>query len=104
MTSTLLGILLVAGVLAGYLAGWIGVPKVSLYILMGLVIGPSMLGWIPKEHLHDFDPVLKLALAMVLLEIGSRFRMGMIRRIIRSAVPLSLGELIGLVTLGAGSR
>lgn len=89
-----LGILLIAGVLAGYLAGWIGVPKVSLYILVGLAIGPSILGWIPKQHLHEFDPVLKLALAMVLLEIGSRFRVGMIRRIIRSAVPLSLGELV----------
>jgi len=88
-----LGILLIAGVLAGYLAGWIGVPKVSLYIIAGLLIGPSVLGLIPGSHLEEFDPVLKLALAMVLLEIGSRFRVGMIRRIIRSAVPLSLGEL-----------
>ncbi|MBD3674341.1 MAG: cation:proton antiporter [Planctomycetaceae bacterium] len=98
-----LGILLVAGVIAGYLAGWVGVPKVCLYILAGLFIGPSLLGWIPEDHLHELDPVLKLALAMVLLEIGSRFKVGMIRRIIRSAVPLSLGELgmtFGLVAGG----
>lgn len=97
-----LGILLVAGVIAGYLAGWIGVPKVSLYIVAGLFIGPSVLGWIPAEHLHEFDPVLRLALAMVMLEIGSRFRVGMIKRIIRAAVPLSLGELVftfAIVTL-----
>jgi len=97
-----LGILLIAGVIAGYLAGWIGVPKVCLYIVAGLVIGPSLLGWIPEGHLHELDPVLKLALAMVLLEIGSRFKVGMIRRIIRSAVPLSLGELCLTFGLVAG--
>ena len=98
-----LGILLVAGVIAGYLAGWVGVPKVCFYIIAGLAIGPYAIGWIPENHLHELDPVLKLALAMVLLEIGSRFRVGMIRRIIHSAVPLSLGELgmtFGLVAGG----
>ncbi len=97
-----LGMLLVAGVIAGYLAGWIGVPKVSLYILAGLALGPSLLGWIPPNHLHELDPVLKLALAMVLLEIGSRFKVGMIRRIIHSAVPLSVGELVFTFVLVSG--
>jgi len=97
-----LGILLMAGVVAGYLAGWIGVPKVCLYIVFGLLIGPSVLEWIPRDHVHELEPVLKLALAMVLLEIGSRFKVGMIRRIVRAAVPLSLGELAMTFGLVAG--
>jgi Kef-type K+ transport system membrane component KefB len=98
-----LGILFLAGLAAVILAERLGVPRVTLYIVVGLLIGPSLLNWIPHEHLEEFDPVLKLALAMVLLEIGSRFTFASFRQIIPAAVPLSIGELavtLSLVTLG----
>lgn len=94
MTLTLsLGILFAAGMVAVMLANWLEVPRVTLYVVVGLLVGPSLLDWIPGAHLEELDPVLKLALAMVLLEIGGRFTFTSLRRIIRAAVPLSGGEL-----------
>lgn len=98
-----LGLLLAAGLIGGQIAGWIGLPRVTLFILMGLLLGPSALDWIPHEHVHELEPILNLALAIVLLQIGSRFTLVSFRRIMRAAAPLSLGELtctFGLVTLG----
>lgn len=98
-----LGILFLAGLAAVILAERLGVPRVTLYIVVGLLIGPSLLNWIPHEHLEEFDPVLKLALAMVLLEIGSRFTFASFGQIMPAAVRLSIGELavtLSLVTLG----
>ena len=88
-----LGILFVAGLAAAILASRLGIPRVTFYIVIGLLIGPSLFDLIPKHHLEELDPVLKLALAMVLLEIGSRFTLDSFRRVIRTALPLSLGEL-----------
>ncbi|WP_166829976.1 cation:proton antiporter domain-containing protein [Thalassoroseus pseudoceratinae] len=98
-----LGILLTAGLIGGVIAGWIGTPRVTLFIVMGLLLGPSALDWIPHEHLHELEPVLNLALAIVLMQIGSRFTLVSFRRIMKAAVPLSLGEIVctfGLVALG----
>ena len=98
-----LGLLLAAGVFGGMIAGSIGLPRVTLFILMGLLLGPSAFDWIPHEHLHELKPVQNLALAIVLLQIGSRFTLVSFRRIMRAAVPLSVGELVctfGFVVLG----
>ncbi len=88
-----LGILFIAGLAAALVASRLGIPRVTFYIVIGLLVGPSLFDLIPERHLEELDPVLKLALAMVLLEIGSRFTLDSFRRVIRTALPLALGEL-----------
>ena len=88
-----LGVLLAAGALAGRVSKLVPLPKVTLYILAGLILGPSLLDWIPPAHLHQLDPVLKLALALVLFSLGSRFSLQTFRGLLHRVVPISLGEL-----------
>lgn len=98
-----LGILLAAGVVGDALARVVRLPKVTFYIVLGLLLSPSVFGLVPEEHLHELDPVLKLALALVLLDIGSRFTLAGIGSVLRRVWALSLGELCGaflLVSLG----
>ena len=47
-------LLLILTTLAGHLANRIGIPSVIGQILVGIVVGPAMLGWIHLEC-HGFE-------------------------------------------------
>ncbi len=94
-----LGICLAAGVLADLLH----LPKVTAYLLVGLFVGPSVLDLIPEGHVELFEPVLKLAMAVVLFNLGCEFTFNKVRRLASHCLALSIGEIVttwGLVTVG----
>jgi Kef-type K+ transport system membrane component KefB len=95
----LLGICLAAGVLADVLH----LPKVTAYLLVGLLVGPSFLDVIPEDHVHLFGPVLKLAMAVVLFNLGCEFTFTKVRRIAAHCLAVSAIEIAmtaSLVTIG----
>ncbi|MBI1309705.1 CBS domain-containing protein [bacterium] len=101
--ASTLGILLGVSLLAGTLAEYLRLPKVTAFLLVGMVLGPSVLEWIPEEHVHSFDTMLKLAMALVLFGLGCQFPVRRILQIVPRAIALSVGELTGtliIVTLG----
>jgi Kef-type K+ transport system membrane component KefB len=106
----MLGLLLLAALAAGGLAGYLRLPKVTAYLLVGAAVGPTQLGWIGKEQIDFFDPLTKLAISLVLFNLGCHFPLARARRIFRRVLRLSLGELgttfllvgLGLAALGPG--
>lgn len=90
--SSTIGLLLAASLVVGLLADLIHLPKVTAYLLVGLVLGPSVFNVIPHENAHAFDPLLKLAMALVLFNLGAQFAFTRIRAIARRGLGLSLGE------------
>jgi len=98
-----LGLLLVVALLAGGLGRLLRLPKVTSYLLAGVLLGPSLLNWIPADHVHQIEPLTKLAIALVLFNLGCHFPLGRVRRILRRAMRFSMGELGAtflLVTVG----
>ncbi len=96
-----LGLLLGVCLAAGLFAEWLHLPKVTAYLLVGLLVG--MLGWIPKDHVESFGPMLKLAMAVVLFNLGCEFTFKKVRNIAGHCLALSVGEIVAtcsLVTLG----
>lgn len=105
MTSEGLALLLtsVAAVLAGIVATAIGrvarIPLVVFEILLGMLLGPSLLGWIQPNDVTD--ALADFGLAMLFFMAGSEIDFAAIRG--RPLVRASLGWLISLaagVTLG----
>ena len=88
-----LGLLLVAALLAGGLSEFLRLPKVTAYLLAGVVLGPSVLNWIPEDHVTRIEPLTKLAIALVLFHLGLQFPMVRVRRIFWRVLRLSSGEL-----------
>ena len=43
-----MGLLVMGGFLAGELAASIALPRVTAYLLFGIVVGPSLASWLPK--------------------------------------------------------
>lgn len=117
--------LLGSALLAGTAAQRLHLPRVTAYLLVGLVLGPhtpllelverivqqfglnvSLAGYhIPESHLHYLEPVGKFAIALVLFKMGCNFPLTRFRRIVVRLLPISLGELgttMFLVTAGLG--
>ena len=100
-----LGILLGVALLAGALAGFVRIPKVTAYLLVGALLGPSALQWLETEQIGLLEPLTKLAIALVLFNLGCHFTLARARRILRRVLRLSAGELtitFLLVFLGLG--
>jgi len=89
-----LGLLLASSLVAGLIAELIHLPKVTAYLLVGLALGPSLFDVIPKENTHSYEPLLNLAMALVLFNLGSDFDFKKVRKIARRGLILAAGELI----------
>jgi Kef-type K+ transport system membrane component KefB len=121
-----LGLLLAAALLGGMVAERVHLPKVTAYLVVGLLLGPYTLEslpqavfsviprqffaitTIPKTHLTFLDPMANLAMALVLFNMGCSFALRSIRSHWPSILRLSAGEIgvtfvlvsVGLMCLG----
>ena len=72
-TLALLSLLLVSGLLvAEWLRGRWGWPRVLGYVIAGIVFGPPLLGWINADLLIQIRPIADAAHGLLLLEAGRR--------------------------------
>ena len=115
MTNTLLaiGIALVLGLLSTRLMKKIGLPNVTGYLIVGLIIGPYALGLIPGEqslikgtplfYTSEGDKVFMMevlsvistvALGFIGFGIGSEFKISHIKEIGKSAITITAFEAI----------
>lgn len=89
-----LGLLLGVSLIAGIIFEYLHIPKVTAYLLVGLGLGHSFLNVLDEEHIATFDPMLKMAMALVLFGLGCHFPFSRIRRIAARGLVISAGELI----------
>ena len=113
-----LALALLVGHLLGHGAARLGVPQVTVYLLMGIVLGPhgiAALDWMPawtgvftleaQDH-HALEVLEHIAIGFILYRVGTEFRFQDLRRIGPRVVALSLGEVLltgGLVFLAVWS-
>ncbi|MCH5376291.1 MAG: cation:proton antiporter [Planctomycetes bacterium] len=88
-----IGVLLIAALLAGQLAYWLRFPRVTAYLLVGMLLGPHTAHLVPEDHLDSLHPFGEMAMALVLFNMGCHFSLAFFRRIMRRAFWLSAGEL-----------
>ena len=119
--TLMLGVLLAAALLAGGLGDVLRLPKVTSYLLVGVLLGPWGLHLITGDPaaadapptglsvtVAQIEPLTELAIALVLFNLGCHFPFARARRISRRVMRLSLGELgltfvlvaVGLFLLG----
>ncbi len=99
-----LGIILLLALLAGHLVKFLRIPEVSGYIVAGVVLGPSVLGWISHENLNTLSIFSEVTLGLILFSVGSVFEFSRIRTVGRQLLSLTLIEsclAFVLVTAGA---
>ena len=75
-----LGVLLLCGYFAGRLAGLIGLPAITGYIVAGLALGDSVAGIVSHHATERLQLVTEVALAFIAITIGGEFQLPKLRR------------------------
>lgn len=93
-----IAIALVLGLLSTRLMKVIGLPNVTGYLIVGLIIGPYMLGIIDEPTLNSLGIVSSLALGFIAFSIGVEFKIRHIKEIGKSAITITMFQAL-LATL-----
>lgn len=76
----ILGLILVTGYFAGRVANFLCLPRISGYIVTGLVFSPSISGIIPHQQIDNlFSFTSEIALAFIAYSIGGSLLMSRVR-------------------------
>ncbi|MEO8127272.1 MAG: cation:proton antiporter [Bryobacteraceae bacterium] len=97
-----LGVILVFALLAGHLVKFVRIPEVTGYILAGVAVGPSLLGWITHDNLSSLEVFSEVALGLILFSIGSVFELSRFREIGKRAAIITATESLLAATIVAG--
>jgi Kef-type K+ transport system membrane component KefB len=85
-----IGIMLLAGLLAGTVAARLRFPRITGYLLVGVLLNPSLLPLLPRTVLESSDTIASIVLGVISYLIGGGLRMDSVRR---------LGKAIAWITL-----
>ncbi|MBU1087577.1 MAG: cation:proton antiporter [Candidatus Omnitrophica bacterium] len=95
------GIILVFGLLSGKLAEKVKTPAITAYLLLGIVFGPFMLGFISEDMLKVSGTISNIALSLIAFSIGQNFSGKIFRQVGKQVMWISILEAVGawLITL-----
>jgi Kef-type K+ transport system membrane component KefB len=96
-----LGLILLFALLVGHLVKVAKVPEVTGYLVAGMLVGPSMLGWVTHENLQALHVFSEVGLGLILFSIGGVFELSKMRSIGRRLFALTLAESAGAALLVA---
>jgi Kef-type K+ transport system membrane component KefB len=97
--TILMGFVLLAASVAGTLATRVALPKITGFLVVGILAGPSVLGLIPWGALDALRLIDRFALALIAMLAGGELRIGALRPAARSIVYTTLA-VVGVVWLG----
>ncbi len=98
----ILSIILFAGFIMTRLTNTLNLPKVSGYILAGILIGPCCLDYIPEDIIGHMGFISDLALAFIAFGVGKFFKKEVLLRTGKKIIIITLFEALAagiLVTL-----
>lgn len=85
-----LGILLLTAFIGGQVANRLGLSRVTGYIVIGLIIGPSVLRFLSDAEVNDLRPFSSLAIALIALTAGGELNLRRLRGSYRSLASITL--------------
>jgi Kef-type K+ transport system membrane component KefB len=113
-----LAVILTACRLVGFAASRLGQPQVVAEMVAGVLLGPSLLGWLAPElqaWLFPWDPTQatrdtqsylfpasQLGLVLYMFVVGIEFRVDVVASRFRSSIAVSVAGMVAPFLLGAG--
>jgi len=77
--AILLGFVLLSASVAGTLASGLGLPRITGFIVIGILLGPSVLGLLPESAVEELTLIDEFALALIAMLAGGELRVGALR-------------------------
>ncbi|MGN1040462.1 MAG: cation:proton antiporter, partial [Candidatus Fimimonas sp.] len=89
-----IAVALILGLLVTRLMKLIGLPNVTGYLLVGLIIGPYALGIISPEVNESLSVISTVALGFIGFSIGVEFKLSHIKEIGKSAITITMFQAL----------
>ncbi len=95
-----IGLLLTLGYAVGILSNMLKLPKVTAYIVLGMLLSPSFTHLLPESFLEQSSSIVSLSLAVIAFMIGGSLKMSAIKKLEKSifSVMFSASEVTLVVT------
>mgnify|MGYP001825688105 FL=1 len=90
-----LGGMLLLGLATDVLGQRTFLPRVTLMLLFGMLIGPEVLDWIPKLITDRFELIASMALLMVGFLLGGRLTRDTLQHSGREIISISIAAVVG---------
>ncbi len=87
-----LGIIFVLGALMEWLSPKVGLPKVVGYLILGLFIGPEILGIIPEHFIQDTHIIIDLALSLIAVLVGANLKYSTLKGMGKQIISITFFE------------
>ena len=95
-----LGILLICGYFGGRLANKLKLPRVTGYIIAGLLLSPSISGIIPEELVEEkFSIITDIGLAIIAFSVGGSLSLSRLKQLGKSILWINITESLGAFIL-----
>lgn len=98
-----LGFLLVTSFIAGKIVNGFGLPRITGYILFGMLAGPSLLGLVTRTDLAQLRLIDDIAISLIALSAGAELRLRELRPRMRSILTIMTTEMTAVFVIVAGS-
>ncbi len=95
-TGTAVGLLLLCAWLSGLISRRVGLPMVTGFLLIGIVLGPSALGVVTADQQRYLLLIDKLAIALIALTAGGEIRLSFLKGSLK-AISSIIGVQVGCV-------
>jgi Kef-type K+ transport system membrane component KefB len=92
--TVLLGFILLGAYIAGAAASGFKLPRLTGYVLVGILVGPYALGIFTHELVESLRTIDELALALIALTAGGELKLRELRKSARSILGISFGIVI----------
>ncbi|NLM96965.1 MAG: cation:proton antiporter [Halanaerobiaceae bacterium] len=89
-----ISIIVFTGIIISKVLSKFKLPKVTGYLIGGLIIGPSLLGIIPGELVGDLRIISDMALAFIAYNIGSEFNFIQLKKMGRNIITITLFQTL----------
>ncbi len=94
-----LGLAILVGIIGGKISNRFGLPKVSGYIVGGLIIGPSIMKLFSLEELGSLGFINDIALGCIAFGIGNSFLLSDLKEMGKNALIITVAEVAGAVII-----
>jgi len=93
------GMVILLGLLGGKLSHRIKIPRVTGYMITGLIFGPSVLGLISAGTLKDIQMINEIALGLILFAIGGEIELRHLKAMGKKLFFIAFAESLGAFVL-----
>jgi len=89
---TLVGIIIISGFIFGELANKLNLPKVTGYIVAGILLSPPIAPFVPESFVEHTDIVTNISLSIITFSVGGTLLISKIKNQGKQILSITLGE------------